>query len=231
MALADLFPKGSYTPEDSSSGSRYFNAKKLKDGESTTLRLCGTPSTGHAVAGYTYFTMEGRPRRFPQFPKNYLDDIGLTYEGKKNGTGEKAKPSFFMAWCCLRKEEPDDFQIIDITQGKIREQINAVLGMEDYSVESGELANFYLTITRNKPANADAFTSYTVVPTLKVATKAEQARWSEAKGGIWLPALYEGGDPFCGKPSDPAASSACSMPITHRDDLGADHEVGAAAGW
>jgi hypothetical protein len=226
MALADLFPKGAYTPEDSAT-SRYFNAKKLKDGESTTLRLCGTPASDHAICGYTYFTMEGRPRRFPQFPKNYLDDIGLTYQGKTQGTGEKDKPLFFLSWACLRKESPDEFQVFDITQGKIREQIEAVLAMEDYEIKDGELANFYLTITR-KGTGTD--TSYTVVPTLKVATKADQQRWLDAREGLYLPALYEGGDPFCGRPSQ-ATEQPSGTPLTHRDDLGADHEIGAAGGW
>lgn len=226
MALADLFPSGNYTPEDSSA-SRYFNAKKLKDGEATTLRLCGTPSSDHAICGYTYFTMEGRPRRFPQFPKNYLEDIGLTYEGKIKGTGEKDKPSFFLSWVCLRKESPDEFQVFDITQGKIREQIEAVLAMEDYDIAANEMANFFLTITR-KGTGTD--TAYTVVPTLKVATKADQQRWIDARAGIYLPALYEGGDPFNGRPSEPATAPA-GTPITHRDELGADHEVGTAAGW
>jgi len=227
MALADLFPKGNYAPEDSAS-SRYFNAKKLKDGESTTLRLCGTPASDHAICGYTYFTMEGRPRRFPQFPKNYLDDIGLTYEGKTKGTGEKDKPIFFLAWACLRKESPDEFQIIDLTQGKIREQIEAVLAMDDYEVGDGEMANFSLTISR-KGLGTD--TSYTVVPTLKVAAKADQQRWAEAREGIYLPALYAGGDPFCGRPSDGAGEPPSGTPITHRDELGADHEVAAGSGW
>lgn len=226
MSLSALFPNYAPPSDSSAAPSRYFNCKKLADGESTTLRLCGTPDSGHAICGYTYFTEEGRPRRFPQFPKNYLDDIGLTYDGKKNGTGERAKPTFFMAWCCLRKEAPDEFQIIDFTQGKIREQIEAVLAMEDYSIESGKMANFYLTITR-KGQGLD--TVYSCVPTLKVATKADQARWEENQESIWLPALYENGDPFGGKPSNPTPES--STPITHRDELGADHEIGAAADW
>jgi hypothetical protein len=227
MSLASLFPSGSYTPEDTAT-SRYFNAKKLKDGDSTTLRLCGTPSSHHAICGYTYFTMEGRPRRFPQFPKNYLDDIGLTYDGKKNGTGEKDRPVFFLSWVCLRKENPDEFQVFDISQGKIREQIEAVLSMEDYEILDGEMANFFLTVTR-KGTGTD--TAYTVVPTLKVATKADQQRWQQSKDSIYLPALYEGGDPFGGKPSEPGSTPPSGTPLSHRDELGADHEVGAAAGW
>jgi hypothetical protein len=227
MALADLFPSGTYTPEDSTS-SRYFNAKKLKDGESTTLRLCGTPASSHAVCGFTYFTMDGRPRRFPHFPKDYLDDVGLTFEGRDKGTGEKDKPVFFLAWACIRKESPDEFHIFDVTQGRIREGIEAVLAMDDYEVKDGEMANFYLTITR-KGAGKD--TKYTVIPTLKVATKADQQRWAEAREGIYLPALYEGGDPFCGRPSESGDAPVSSTPLTHRDELGADHEVTAGGQW
>jgi hypothetical protein len=224
MALADLFPQGNYNPNEGTS-SRYFNAKSLQDGESTTLRLCGTPASSHAICGFSYFTMAGRPRRFAQFPKDYLEDIGLTFEGKKNRTGEKDTPAFFLSWACLRKESPEEFQVFDITQGKIREQIEAILKMEDYEVKDGEMANFFLTVTR-KGLKTD--TSYTVVPTLKVATKADQARWEEHKEGIYLPALYAGGDPFAGKPSG-APSEACSMPLTSRDDLGADQEL--EEGW
>lgn len=226
--LNTLFPDNYVrtTEEDAAGSSRYFKPSQIKSGESTTLRLCGTPSTGHAICGYTYFTMEGRPRRFKLFPKDYLDDIGLTYEGKTKGTGEKARPTFFLSWACLRKEA-DDFQIVDISQKKIREQIEAVLDMEDYTIENGEMANFYLTITR-KGTGTD--TSYTVVPTLKVASKADQQRWHEARDGIWLPALFEGGDPFSGKPSE-ATGSDPSMPITHRDELGADREVGTSSDW
>lgn len=224
MALADLFPSGNYNPSEGTS-SRYFNAKSLNDGESTTLRLCGSPASNHAICGFVYFTMAGRPRRFAQFPKDYLDDVGFTFEGKKNGTGEKSSPTFFLSWACLRKEQPDEFLIFDITQGKIREDIEAILAMDDYEVKDGEMANFFLTITR-KGLKID--TKYSVVPTLKVATKAEQARWQEQRDGIYLPALYAGGDPFAGKPSGEPVQT-CSTPITHRDELGADQEVGE--GW
>ncbi|MGA0840991.1 MAG: hypothetical protein ACO3P1_13975, partial [Pseudomonadales bacterium] len=46
---------------------RYFEpGKRLKDGESTTFRLCGLHDTGHVIAGWSYFTMDGKPRRFPK---------------------------------------------------------------------------------------------------------------------------------------------------------------------
>jgi hypothetical protein len=219
-----IFPDNYVSASENEAGpSRYFKLGKLKDGEATTIRLCGTFASGHALCGYGYFTAEGRPRRFPTFPRDFLDDIGLSYEGKTKNTGEKDKPSFFLSWVCLRKEA-EDFQIIDISQKKVREQIEAILGMEDYSISDGEMANFYLTIKR---AGTGLDTNYTVVPTLKVAAKADQQRWSDARSGIYLPAIYEGGDPFAGPPAGGEAPISAT-PLTQRDDLGADRELLAA---
>lgn len=213
------------TSQDSSTTSRYFKPSNIKENQPVTLRLCGTPSTGHVICGFKYFTMEGRPRLFPQFPKDYLADIGLTYEGKKNNTGEKDKPVYFLSWACLIKGF-EDFQIIEITQVKIREQIEAVLAMDDYTIEPGEMANFYLTISRT---GAGKDTKYNVVPTLKVATQADQKRWAGERDNLWLPALFEGGDPFAGRPSGSPAPT--TQPMTSRDELGADRELGTGEDW
>lgn len=223
---SNYVPTGERDPEAPSSSTRYFKPSEIKPGQSVTLRLCGTYGSGHVIAGYQYFTMEGRPRRFPTFPKNYLDDIGLTYEGKTKGTGEKDRPIYFLSWACLLKGD-EEFKILDITQKKVREQIEAVLAMEDYTVENGELANFFLTITRQGEKKD---TSYTVIPTLKVAAKDDRERWHAEREQLWLPALFEGGDPFAGKPSGADASETPTTPLTHRDELGADQEL-TAAGW
>lgn len=205
--------------EDPNAPSKYFQLKKLADGQSTTIRLCGTAGSGHCIAGYQYFTMEGRPRRFPLFPKNYLDDIGLTYEAKKNGGSEKGAPTFFLAWVCKRKEA-EGYQVFDISQQKVREAIEAILGIEDYSIEDGEMANFFLTISR-KGTGKD--TSYAVTPVLKAPTAAESKHWRAAAGSIWLPALFEGGDPFEGRPAQ--GQPRPTEPLTTRDSLGADEDL------
>lgn len=223
---SNYVPSNGHDPEAPKPPSRYFKAASLEDNESVTLRLCGTASSDHAIAGYQYFTMDGKPRRFPKFPQNYLDDIGLTWAGRNNGTGEKAEPAYFLAWACLIKGE-DDFKVWDIGQFKIREAIEAILAMDDYTIEHGEMANFYLTITR-KGLKKD--TSYSVVPTLKVATKEDQQRWHAARGELFLPALFEGGDPFGGRPSGSQAQERPQVPVTARDELGADKEL-EAAGW
>lgn len=222
---SNYVPTGERDPEAPSSPSRYLKPSDIKPGQSLTLRLCGTYASGHVIAGYQYFTMAGRPRRFPVFPKNYLDDIGLTWEGKNNNTGEKDRPIYFLSWACLVRGE-EEFKILDITQKKVREQIEAVLAMEDYTVENGEPANFFLTITRQGEKKD---TSYTVIPTLKVAPEKDAERWRAAREELWLPALFEGGDPFAGKPSG-APEALPATPLTHRDELGADQEL-QAAGW
>jgi hypothetical protein len=217
---------GESDPAAPSAPSRYLKPSSIKPGQSLTLRLCGTYGSGHVIAGYSYFNMEGRPRRFPTFPKDYLEDIGLTFEAKKNGTGEKGTPIYFLSWACLVKGD-QEFKIIDITQKKVREQIEAVLAMEDYTIEDGAPANFFLTITRQGEGKD---TSYTVIPTLKVASAEDRKRWHAASESLWLPALFENGDPFGGKPSGASADETPTTPLTHRDKLGADQEL-TAAGW
>jgi hypothetical protein len=210
-----------------SGSNRYFEPKSLADGESTTLRPCGTHDTGHVICGWTYFNMDGKPRRFPQYPQNYLDDIGLTWEGKNNGTGEKDRPKYFLSFTALRREG-DEFVIVTIAQKGVREQFEEILSMEDYQFLGSGMANFYLTLKR-KGEKLD--TTYTMLPTLKAPVKADEKRWSEAKGSIWLPALYVNADPFAGPPADARPEG---LPPTRRDELGADQEVatsGMPSSW
>lgn len=210
--------------------SRYFETKQLADGESTTFRLCGLHDTGHVIAGWQYFTEAGRPRRFPTYPENFLDDIGLTYEGKVKGTGEKDKPKYFLSFVGLSKEA-NDFIVYTFTRRDLREQLEETLAMEDYRTLPSGLANFYLTLKR-KGTGTD--TTFTLIPTLKAPTKADEKAWADAAESIWLPALFVGGDPFAGKP---AGAEPSGLPPTYRDELGADHEIAVeaqampASGW
>lgn len=210
--------------------SRYFETKQLADGSSTTFRLCGLHDTGHVIAGWQYFTEAGRPRRFPTYPENYLDDIGLTYDGKVKGTGEKDKPKYFLSFVGYSKEA-EDFLVYTFTRRDLREQLEETLAMEDYRTLPSGLANFYLTLKR-KGTGTD--TSFTLIPTLKAPTKADEKAWADVADSIWLPALFVGGDPFAGKP---AGAEPAGLPPTHRDEFGADHELATdpeampATGW
>lgn len=218
--------------ESSPKSSRYFKPASLGDGESTTFRLCGTHDSGHVIAGWSYFTEAGQPRRFGTYPTSYLDDIGLTWEGKNSGSGEKAKPSYFLSFVALRKES-DDFQIVTITQKGLREQLEEILATEGYGFRESGMANFFVVLKRK---GVKLETSYNLVPALKVPTKAEEQRWTQIKDQAWLPALFVNGDPFEGKPADGGEASS-GLPPTHRDDYGADTEVAIAdsampaSGW
>lgn len=219
---ADVIRKEQYKKDP-----RYIEPGDLPDGGAIDIRFCGTHSSGHVIAGYQYFsTTMKRTRRFPTFPEDYADDIGLSFDARKNGTNEKDKPEYFLSLCCLARES-NSFAIITFPKWKLRQQIEAILGMADYQVEDGAMAPFYLSIRR---LGVKENTNYTVIPTLKPPTVAEKRRWEEAKGSIWLPALFEGADPWAGPP---AGARVAGLPPTSQDDLGADTEVmaGEAATW
>lgn len=200
---------------------RYFEPGNLNNGDMATIRPCGTFSSGHVIAGYSYFsTTQKRTLRFPVFPEDYAEDIGISYDARKNGTKEKDTPKYFLSFVGLSREQ-GTFLVVTIPQNKLREKIERILGMADYSIADGEMANFFLTITKDK--GTDGFTSYDALPTLKPPTAAEKKRWSEAASGICLPALFSGADPFAGRAATPGPG--VGMPPTSRDELGADHEL------
>lgn len=202
---------------------RYLEPSSLEEGASMTFRPCGTHSSGHVIAGYQYFSETlKRTRRFPTFPDNYLEDIGLSYEGRVKGTGEKGRPEYFLSLCCLSRES-GDFAILTLPRVRLREQVEAIFSMPDYQVEDGDIASFYVTISKQGKGK-DAV--YSAIPTLKPPTAAERKRWQEVKNSIWLPALYASADPWAGKPAEAAVAG---MPPTARDELGADEEVAAGA--
>jgi len=208
---------------------RYFKPTKLQDQESTVLRPCGTFDTGHVITGWEYFTDAGQPRRFPKYPEGYLSDIGLSWEGKNKGTGEKARPIYFLSFACLWKKT-NDFAVATFTQKQLREQLERVLAMEDYQFLDSGIANFTATITRS---GTGTDTSYVLTPTLKPPTKDEVQRWSDFSSSVWLPAMYVNADPWAGRPNGSAAP--VGLPPSHRDPMGADIEVATTAaptsGW
>lgn len=203
---------------------KYFETRQLKeDGDTITLRPCGTHDSGHVIAGWYYFTMDGQPRRFRVFPENYESDIGLTYAGKTQGTGEKDRPKYFLSFVALCKER-DDFVIATFDKKGLREQLEEILSMDDYGQVDSGLANFFVTIKRR---GAGKDTSWLLTPTLKAPTRADEKRWLDARDRIWVPALYDGADPWAGRPSEGRPQG---LPPTHRDpETGADTEVAVDA--
>ena len=94
--------------------------------------------------------------------------------------------------------------------------------MEDYFFMESGVANFTITVKRK---GSGTETTWTVTPTLKKPTAAFEEKWNAAKEGIWLTALYEGADPFAGKPAEAKVEG---LPPTKRDELGADKELATA---
>ncbi len=113
-----------------------FGNKHLADGETISFRPCGIWDDGHVVTGYQYFTMEGRIRRFPKYPKEYESDIGLTWAAKNAKGSElekleaegkaKDRPKYFMSFVNYFPDRKD-FVCVTVTQKKVREQIELSL--------------------------------------------------------------------------------------------------------
>lgn len=199
---------------------RYFKPGVLGDGESAVLRMCGTHASGHVIAGWQYFTSSGAPKRSIAFPSDYEKDIGLSWAGKTQGTGEKDKPTYFLSFAALIKGHKE-FMVVTLTQKAIREQLEEILSMEDYfPLEGSGVANFDLTLKRKGTAKD---TTWLLTPSLRKPSREVEARWLAAKDQLWLPALYSGGDPFAGKPAD--AGTPAGLPPTARDEHGADVDL------
>ena len=206
-----------------------FAGRYLGDGESISFRPCGTFDSGHVVAGWQYFTMEGRVKRFTKFPRDFESDIGLTWAGKNASKPEdiealkaenkyKDKPKYFLAMVAYFPDRKDWVCVTALQKG-VREQIESILDMEDYTTLDSGCANFTLTVKRK---GQKMETTWNVTPTLKKPTAAFEEKWSAAKDGIWLPALFDGADCFAGKPAE---SKICGLPPMKRDALGADKEL------
>ena len=174
--------------------------------------------------------MEGRIRRFPKYPKDYLEDIGLTWAAKNAKGSElekleaegkaKDRPKFFMSFVNYFPDRKD-FVCVTVTQKKVREQIEAILDMEDYFFMESGVANFTVTVKRKGEGTE---TTWTVTPTLK--SQLQLLRRSGIKPKTVFGCLpCTKADPFAGKPAE---SKIEGLPPTKRDELGADKELAVA---
>lgn len=198
---------------------RYIDPSKMEDGETINVRPCGTYASGHLISGYEYFSeVQKKTRRFVDFPEDYLDDIGLTWEGKNKGTGEKDTPKYFLAMVVLSKET-DQFSVLFVPQLKLREQLERTFAIDDYKYEGNAIAPYYFSINRT---GLKKETNYFATPALKPASPEATERWEQARDGIWLPALFDGADPFAGRPATPKGKAKPKgQPPEPTDALGA----------
>ena len=201
-----------------------FSSKHLGDGDTISFRPCGIFNTGHVVTGYQYFTMEGRVRRFAKYPKDYANDIGLTWAAKNAKPAElekleaegkaKDRPKYFLSFVAYFPDRKD-FTCVTATQKGVREQIEAILDMEDYNFLDSGCANFTLTVKRKGPAPKPPGRLRPLSRSLRLPLRASGKRPER----YLVAALYEGADPFAGKPAEPKLEG---LPPTKRDELGAD---------
>lgn len=227
MNIPAFFPPN-YVPVNSGeeSSSKYIQPSKIGDNETINFRLCGDYTSAHCICGYRYFTKDKQVRSFPTFPSDYEKDIGISYQARQNNTNELDRPHFFLAWTVYSKELKD-FCILTITQDSIRRDLDRTFELEDgedgkvYKFTEDGMANFYFSLTKERSKGK---VSYKMMPTLKAPTKANIKDWGDARDSIYVPAIFNNGDPFAG----PAAQGSVDnpgMPPTSRDDCGADTEI------
>ncbi len=228
---ADSAPKASSENNDKF----YSPGKELSDGDSNHVIVCGGFDTGHVISGYKYFRHDGQPHTTPfseGYPKNYKDDIGLNYDAKfirKVEYGEHKeddldKPKQILTFVGYIKERKD-FAIIEFSTRGLRTSLEEILAMDSYEVNDEGVYNFMMKLSR-KGAGTDTVYTLTPAPLKAPARAAVTKKWNEIKESWYLPALYDNADPFAGKPAE---ATTRGLPPTHRDELGADHEIPALA--
>jgi hypothetical protein len=221
-----------------------FN-KALEANETLVLRLAGNYRSGHSAFGYFYFDLENppRPHHSPEFPTDYEDKIGFSFDAKRKAKAqgreldirrdERDTPKRFAALTAIYHKCPSDpnaaqsyangkVVIADFTQPSLLELIDTLFHEEEYAIEDGQLAGYVIKVTKTVK---NGKTSYKAVSLTKRVSKEEQALWDAEGAGIYVPAIFTGADPFEGKPADgddslgqPPARAAA------RDGLGADSE-------
>lgn len=230
------FAADSPTNSSSENNDKFYSpGKELGDGDSNHIIVCGGYDTGHVISGYKYFKHDGQPHTTPfseGYPKNYKDDIGLKYDAKfirKIEYGEHKeddldKPKQILTFIGYIKERKD-FVIVEFSTRGLRTSLEEILAMDSYEVNDEGVYNFMMKIAR-KGVGTDTVYTLTPAPLKAAARTAVTKKWNEIKDKWYIPALYDNADPFAGKPAE---ASTRGLPPTHRDELGADHEIPALA--
>ena len=210
----------------------YSPGKQLKDGDSHEVIVCGGFDTGHVISGYKYFKNDGQPHTTPfseGYPKDYKEDIGLNYEAKfkrkveygSHTEDDLDKPKQILSFIGYIKEKKD-FAIIEFNTRGLRTALEEILSMDSYEANDDGVYNFMMKLAR-KGSGTDTVYTLTPAPLKAPVRNAVAKKWAEIKDKWYLPALYDNADPFAGKPAE---ASTRGLPPTHRDELGADHEIG-----
>ena len=245
------------TEEKATPNANYIDQSKIADGEKAVMIICGQ-YPDHVISGKSYWTQgkDGEracQRKFPfhkGVPSNYKDEIQLSFDANKRNVvygqhNEKdlAYPRSFVTFFAyfnkanaknglnvLAKfpdlQEQGSFKIVTFDRNDLRESLEDTLSMDSYFAHQNGIHNFKVTLKR-KGTGTDP--SYALTPELLPKTPAAVSKaWEETKDTVWLPALYEQGDPFKGKPAE-EKEPACGLPPTKRDDYGADTDIASAS--
>lgn len=244
-----MFPE-SYVPVDEDENakqegeSRFLRfSKALDDGGSLLLRLCGNYSSGHAVFGYFFFDLEGKPHHSVDYPENYEDIIGFSFDSKKKATlqnreldprrDERDVPKRFAALtaivhkCPSSSKESQSYDegrvvIADFTQVALLKLIEGLFREEEYFIEENEPASYVLRVTKTIKKGK---TNYDCLPLTKRVSPAEKSLWAEeGKEKIYVPAIFSSGDPFEGRPAGGGEMISAPPSSRNSDELGADKE-------
>ena len=213
----------------------YSPGKQLKDGDSHEVIVCGGFDTGHVISGYKYFKHDGQPLTTPfseGYPKDYKDNIGLNFEAKfkrnveygKHTEDDLDKPKQILSFIGYIKEKKD-FAIIEFSTRGLRTSLEEILSMDSYEANEDGVYNFLMKLAR-KGSGTDTVYTLTPAPLKAPVRNAVAKKWKEIKDKWYLPALYDNADPFAGKPAE---AKTRGLPPTHRDDLGADHEISSTS--
>ncbi len=211
---------------------RFFHLGQLEQGVPITLRPCGYFDTGHWIHGVQYFTTEGECKKFPVRPKekDYINEInykwghgpGKTTIDKKTKElvklEDKDYPKPFIAFTAICKQRKKVI-VVNIDKATAKKAFDRVLLREDTSLTPDGLLNVEIEITKSGEMKD---TTYDLTVISKPPTATAVKGWNAAKDGIWTQALFEGADPFDGKPAN---SKLKGLPPTARDELGADQEI------
>lgn len=226
----------------SQSNDIYWKPSKLEAGSKAEIRMLGGENAfrdGYVIAGYEYFTRDGVSRT-PTYPSKWRENAGLAYqyreltpEAKEDKYKEIAAmpqeeqvkhlnaPKAFLSFVACIKGEPK-LQVVTITQRQIRAQLEEYLNMpEDFTWGDNGVANFKFSLSK-KGSGKDTTYVTTATPFNRALPKDLASEWDEKKADIYLPALFEGGHPFEGRP---ATVKPQGLPPTRKDELGADHEA------
>ena len=221
--------------------------------EEATFIMCGFFNTDHYIMGKSYWTQDPPVhKKFPWqigAPSNWRDEIALNFTAKKNPKIEYGKhdpkedldyPKDFISFVAyfpcsppaskkpINKLEkyPDletegSFKIVTIDRNDLRGKLESILKMEEsyFQTDSG-IWNFKIVLKRTGKTDAEL----TPAPMPKIPASLTKS-WEEMKGQIWVPALFDQGDPFLGKPAE---AKNCGLPPTTRDDYGADTDIASS---